>query len=173
MNPKLIPWLQRIFWILGWSVLVLAMVNIAAEAYYFFRPTSNDLIQWPKHEFYFLKQMRILFSSLGQAFFAFLVSSIFDMIFHRAPVRRQQTESFLIITCIGFVGEGLLGSISWAQSVLYIFPTFAKSTGPDLLSALSYLLSLFPNLISFVYAITIYVLFRHFSQMVTFESEVV
>lgn len=173
MNPKLIPWLQKVFWILGWAVLMLAVVNIGAEAYCYFRPASNDLIQWPKHEFLFLKQVRVLFTSLGQAFFAFLVSSIFDMIFHRAPVKRQQTESFLILACIGFVGEGLLGMISWVQSAFYIFPTFGNSTGLDILSALSYLLSLFPNLISFVYAITIYVLFKHFSQMVTFESEVV
>jgi magnesium-transporting ATPase (P-type) len=179
MNPKLVPWLQRIFWTLGWSVLVLAIASIVSEALYYFYPPSEvslfgeKLNIGPEHHFSFLEQMRILFSSIGQAFFAFLVSAIFDMIFHRAPVGSQRTERFLVLTCVGFVGEGLLGLVLWGQVGIQIVPQFEMSTSLGLISVFNYLLSLFPNLISFVYAITIYVLYKHFSQMVAFESEVV
>lgn len=171
MNPKVITWLQKIFWIVGWAVLVLTVGTIAFQTYDYFQP-STGLIQWPKKEFDFLHQTRILFSAVGQAFFAFLVSSIFGMIFQRAPARTEQTEIFLKLTCIGFAGDGILGLISWIRSAFYIFPQTMKS-GWEILSGLSYLLSVFSILISFVYAITIYVLYRHFSQLVTFESEVV
>lgn len=173
MNPRMIPWLQKIFWILGWSALILAAVTIASNAYQFFRPVSPTELSWPKEEFYFLKQVRILFSSLSQAFFAFLVSSVFDMIFHRKPVRSQQTQAFLVLTCIGFVGEGAIGLISWFKSTFSVLPQFNVSSGVEILSFISYFVGLIPNLISFVYAITVYVLFTHFSKLVTFESEVV
>jgi hypothetical protein len=173
MHPKLIPALQKIFWIIGWSVLALAVASIAMEAYEHFKPASDGLIQWPKKDFYFLKSARLLFSAIAQAFFAFLVSSVFDMIFHRAPVRSQQTESFLLLTCIGFCGEGLIGIIGWAQSAFYILPQSDFSSGLGILSVATYLLSIFSSLISFVYAATIYILYRHFSKMVTFEAEVV
>lgn len=167
MNPRSILLLQRLFWVLGWSILVLAAFTVAAEAFYFFKPMTVGGIPMPKRDFVFLNNSRVLFSSLGQAFFAFLVSSVFDMIFHKAPVKSQQTESFLTLACLGFVGEGILGLFSWAQLGVLMWPNF------DLLTGLTYLLSIVPPLISFVYAITISVLFKHFSQMVAFESEVV
>lgn len=173
MRPQLIPALQKIFWIIGWSVLALAVANIAVEAYGYFMPVSDGTVQWPKKDFQFFKAARLLFSSLAQAFFAFLVSAVFDMIFHRAPVRSQQTERFLILTCIGFCGEGLFGIILWAQSAFYILPQYDFSSDLGILSVTTYFLSIFSNLISFVYALTIYILFRHFSKMVTFEAEVV
>jgi hypothetical protein len=167
MNPRLILWLQRLFWILGWSVLVLAVVTLGFEAYYFFRPMSESIIQMPKREFFFLNQTRVLFSSLGQAFFAFLISSVFGMILQKAPVRMQQAGKFLRLACIGFIGEGILNLMGWAR-IGFVLPMEL-----DVLTLLTYALSVFPVLNSFVYAITIYVLFKHFSQMVTFESEVV
>lgn len=173
MHPKLIPALQKIFWIIGWSILVLAAASIAMEAYDHFKPASGGLSQWPKKEFYFLKSARLLFSSIAQAFFAFLVSAVFDMAFKRAPVRAQQAVSFLLLTCIGFCGEGLLSVIAWAQSLFYILPQSDFSSGFGVLSAATYLLSIFSSLIPFVYAVTIYILYRHFSKMVSFEAEVV
>lgn len=173
MHPKIIPALQKIFWIVGWSILALVVANITMEAYEHFKPAPDGLIQWPKKEFYFLKSARLLFSSIAQAFFAFLVSAVFDMAFKREPVRAQQTESFLLLTCIGFCGEGLIGIIEWVQSAFYIIPQYDFSSGLGILSIATYLLSIFSSLISFVYAMTIYILYRHFSKMVTFEAEVV
>jgi hypothetical protein len=168
MSPKVIRCLEVIFWITGWSILVLTAASIGTEAYYHFRPVTESF--FPKHEFHFLKQVRLLFSSVGQAFFAFLVSSIFKMIFHRAPARSQQTRAFLTLTCIGFAAEGLFGLITWIQIATYMLGQ-SNAWGP--LSVISYLLSLFPSLVSFIYAVTIYVLYEHFSKLVTFESEVI
>lgn len=173
MNPRLITWLQRIFWIFGWSILTLTAVAIATQAYEYFRPVSPIEIPWPKEQFSFLMQVQTLFSSLAQAFFAFLVSSVFDMIFHRKPAKPKQTESFLLLTCLGFVGSGVVGLIWWIQSAFTLLPGFDTSSGLGLLSIFNYFLGLFPSLMAFVYAITVYVLFKHFSQLVAFESEVI
>src|SRR5690606_37844090 len=103
----------------------------------------------------------------------FLVSAVFGMAFKRAPVCAHQTESFLLLACIGFCGEGLIGIIGWVQSAFHFFPTYDYSSGLGIFSAATNLLSIFSNLVPFVYAVTIYILYRHFSKMITFEAEVV
>lgn len=173
MDLKIIGRLQKIFWVIGWSVLVLTGLIIGLEIYEFFRPVPESGFVWPKREFNLLVSIKLLFSSLAQAFFAFLVSAVFEMVFHRAPVRPQQAETFMRLTCLGFVGEGAVGVISWIISTVQSFSTFDVSTGPGILMTTTSLLSIFPSLILFVYAISIYVLFRHFSQMVSFEATVV
>jgi hypothetical protein len=175
MNPKLIPCLQKIFWIIGWAALTLAVFGIAIEVYQYFSPHEDPTlhINLSKYDFNFLRSLKVLFSSIGQAFFAFLVSAVLGMIFHRAPVRTQQTERFLILTCIGFVGEGIIGVISWVQLLYELFSHTSFSGIIGWLSMGTYLLNFVQSLSSFLYAATIYILYKHFSRMVTFESEVI
>lgn len=173
MNLKLISWLQRIFWILGWLILGLAVAMIGLDVYYHFKPPSEFLSQY---EFYLSKQTQLLCSLLAQAFFAFLISSVFGMVFHKAPVKQQQTEVFLKLTCIGFIGEGVMGLVVWGYSIVGLFTVEAPSVDANIFQTLFHILSvlqIFPNFIPLVYAIAVYVLYRHFSRMVLFESEVV
>ncbi len=180
MSSSIIRPLEKVFRILGWATLVLAVLSLVTQGFNFFNPSQY----MPTPEFHFLKQMEIFFSTIGLAFFAFLISAVFKMILHKAPVNMEQTERYLILTCIGFAGEGLFALSGWLQSTAYVFSRmigdwgtivsdpmlFALSDGTLLLG---HLISLFTNFIPFVYAISVYVLFKHFSQLVTFESEVV
>lgn len=173
VKQKLIPSLQKTFWIVGWFILALTVVNIAVQAFQYFNPITSELITLPKQHFSFLHSMQLLFSGIAQAFFAFLVSAVFGMAFKTSPIQKQQTEAFLILTCLGFCAEGFIGLASWIKMIIDILPHFDYSSFFGALSLTGYLLSIFGNLISFVYAITIYILYKHFSKMVSFEEEVI
>lgn len=170
MDRKLTLMLQKVFWVLGWVTILIATASMAFQAYNHFNPPPEI---WPKKDFSIVTQLHRLVSTMGQAFFAFLVSSIFGMVFHRAPIKKQQTEAFLTLTCFGFIGEGIFGIIDWIQFGVLVLPNFDLSTSLGWMSIFNHLLNIFPNIISFVYAITIFILFRHFTNLVTFESEVV
>lgn len=171
MNTKLVTFLQKTFRVIGWSILALAVMSIAKETYEFFKPTS-EMIQFQQpRELQFMKSVANIFSYLSQAYFAFLVSAVFDMVFHRAPIRTAQAERFLFLTCAGFFVEGVFNIIGWIQTAVYF--NYIDFSWMGILGVGAFILGVFPVVISFVYAISIYVLFRHFSQMVTFEAEVV
>jgi hypothetical protein len=171
MNPKLVPGLQKIFQVVGWSVLVLAVVNIGMQIYHqAFPPTG--LVPFGKEPFELLFQVRLLFTSLAQAFFAFLMSAVFDMVFRRRAVRAEQAEIFLKLTIVGFVGEGVINILSWVRMMWQIVVESPDREWMWAQGAL-YFLQIAPHLLNFVYAASIYILFRHFSALVEFESEVV
>jgi hypothetical protein len=167
MNPKVTRALQNMFWCLGWAILALTVVHVGVEAYSFY---STSMFQ-RQAEFSFVRSASALLSSVGAAFFAFLMSAVFGMLFHRAPVESQKAEAFLVLCCLGFAGEGVVRIVSWGLWLRYA--SFDLSSALGWLSVSSTLLSLCMHLVSLVYAITIYVLYRHFYRLVSFESEVV
>ena len=173
MNPKTIAILQKIFWIIGWSVLALSVAATAMEAYAYFVLVPESVIPVSKKTFSFLSSTRRVFSEIGLAFSAFLVSDMFELIFHRVSRRPQRTEKFVLLACIGFIGKGMLGVISWTLSVSQIVPAYDLSTVLGVFSASMYVVSIFSSLISFLIAVTIYVFYREVQRMVSVEVEVV
>lgn len=171
VNSKLITFLQKTFNVIGWSILALALVSLAKEAYEFFTPTSEMILIQQPRELQVLKSVGDIFSHLSEAYFAFLVSAVFGMVFHRAPVRSVQAERFLLLTCTSFFVEGIFNLIGWVQTGVYL--TYLDFSWMGVLGFGAFILGVFPAVISFVFSISIYVLFRHFSQMVTFEAEVI
>lgn len=173
MNPKSIAILQKIFWIIGWSVLAVSVAATAMEAYAYFVLVPDSLIPVSKKTFSFLGSTRRVFSEVGLAFSAFLVSDTFELIFHRVSRRPQRTERFLVLACIGFIGEGMLGVITWTLSASQIVPAYDLSTVPGVFSVSMYVVSIFSSLISFLIALTIYVFYRQFQRMVSVEVQAV
>lgn len=172
MNLKYISWLQRIFLLVGCFILASYLLAMGAEVYrHFYLAGHSDFTPIKETSFFLL--MQGLFRALGQAFFAFLMSAVFGMVFHRTPVRSERAERLMKVTCFGFFGEGLLGIVNWCFSFGRVLEFGSWADWLQWLVAASWALDLFPCLISFVYAGSIYVLFRHFSEMVAFESEVV
>ena len=115
----------------------------------------------------FLIQLKFLMGSLGDAFFAFLLSSALFMIRNQKPVDSKKIDLFLKMTCFGFLVEGLLGTLGWINSskpqesygqISYWFVYFAQLT---------------PALMTCLYAITLYILFHHFFKLISFKSEVI
>ena len=169
MNLGLIRILQKIFWVIGWLVMVFAFIRIFHQVYLFTNPELVGHVG----SFRFLDSMKLVFSAIAQAFFAFLVSSVFDMLTHRGPKNLAQSEKYLLLTCLGFVGEGMLAISSWLSGWSFLFSGGISANLNTYLAVAGQVLNLFPLLTSFVYGASIYILFRTFSQMVTFESEVI
>jgi hypothetical protein len=162
-------WIRRleiIFLTLGWASLTIAILNIYNSMRAMMGPRSPFEQLLSDHEV-FLIQFKFLMGSLGDAFFAFLLSSALFMIRHQKPVDSKKIDLFLKITCFGFLVEGLLGILGWINSskpqesfgqISYWFVYFAQLT---------------PSLMSCLYAVTLYILFQHFFKLITFKSEVV
>lgn len=176
MSFKTIKVLQKIFQFVGWSILILALMRMLYEAYTFFFASEELHSLSPQVEFSFLSSFSDLFSYLAQAYFAFLVSSVFAMVFnrgvHREPAGLARAQRFLVLTCGAFVIDGLLALVSWLQAGVY-FVNHIQFSWMGLLSVGAFLLGAAQGAILFVYAISIYVLFRHFVSLVQFEAEVV
>ena len=169
MNARLVKRLQIFFWLAGWAILVLGVANAGLpfiREYIFNSNTSFAHIY--KNDFSVVISFQQIFSAIGEGFFAFLTSAVFGMIFRKEPASRQ-TERFLNLTCLGFLGSGVLSLYSWFT----IIGPMMGQEAPNAFYLASYAFGLIPPLTNFVYAIAVYVLFRHFSQMVTFETEVV
>lgn len=172
MNQKYVSCLQRVFFVIGIFLLLSYAMAMGAEVFrHFYFADKPEFL--PLKGASFLPFLQNLFRTLGQAFFAFLMSAVFSMAFHRAPVRSQRANRLMRVSCVGFVGESLLGVVNWLVSLGRLFELGSWSDWLQWLMAAAWSLNLFSSLIGFVYAGSIYVLYRHFSEMVAFESEVV
>jgi len=171
MNPQWMTRLQKFFWAIGWAMLALVLINIGCEVYRYFSYEPGFLGEFfnKQPQFSLLTQLRVLCSGIANAFFAFLMSSVFAMIFQRTPPSAQ-AERFLILTCAGFVGEGLLTLYNWITGLSHL--QFGNESW-QIMTVMAYVLSVFTPLMSFIFAMTIYVLYKHFTRLITFESEVV
>lgn len=170
VNTSSISTLQKIFWILGVLGLLTATLTFGSEIFRWLYPSTSWVTPEgvsANPEFRIFTQLKNLFSAMGLAFFLFLVSAVLGMIFHRAPVKTQQTERFLILTCIGFIGESVFGFSGRLIDQIRLFGEW------DIMTSFLYSLGFISDLVGIVYAITIFVVYRHFSQLVKFESEVV
>lgn len=175
LKPKFVSRLQIVFWVLGWATLALTLMKIGMSAFQHFQPAAEFEII-PRAPFIFLLELQKLFSGIGEAFFAFLVSAVFGMVYHRKPIGTQRNERFLLLACVGFLAESLLGALHMIRLGFQIIPDALNSnSGTEYIASqiISYFLFFAPSILSSLYAITIFVLFRHFAQLVTFESEVV
>lgn len=179
-DVKLISGLQKVFWVVGWASLVITAAGMAGTVYFHMKinfDTATGTIPGWSDTFYLLPQFKILVSGVTDAFFAFLVSSVFGMIFHRRPVDIPRSERFLLITCIGFALEAAISFFGWAEYLVRTANLQCSGEQCELwfraVAAGSYALNAISALSPLLYSITIYVLFRHFASMVTFESEVV
>lgn len=171
MNVRILVFLRRFFNFLGWFSLA-AVVYTTAEAVHFHfanpDPIAAEITHYLEASTPLVTRLGTLFDGVGNAYLAFFMGSVLLMLQLRRPQRVTQSERFLLITCACFVGKTLTLAISWSGA----FPGF--TSGFDgAFSLFTYLASaaiaVSPPLL---YAATAYVLFSHFKQMVTFESEV-
>ena len=128
-------------------------------------PANTELV-------HVLPQVRVLVDLMTNGFFLLLVSHVFSLIRGGSEHTHQYGFRLMTVTCVGFVLQALIG-FSSAIYALVKFPKDALNATLDyLLFATSFLTSL-GYLIPILYALTIFVLYRHFVGMIKFESEVV
>lgn len=175
-NQKVLKKLETLFWVIGWVVMAITFFGVAATVYRYWYPPEifGQAIEFPSDSFALVLQLKQLFSGFGDAFFAFLMSSVFTMTIHRQPVDLARAERFLLCTSVGWVGAGLISMISWARTIYLMMPESSLILDNEWLqigiTVLTWLGSL-QSLMPFIYALTVYVLFKQFSKMITFEAE--
>jgi hypothetical protein len=160
--------LSKLFRWLGHLTMLSVLVSIGYRVYYWHLFQSAEEIGF-NYQFNLLQECRSIVVSLADGCFLYLVSAVFLTIQHRRPIQMQRTGRIMraccalytlsaaagfVLLCI-FIKELFLGGMNWY---------WAASTG--LMARLS-------AITPFLYAVSIYFLYRHFAGLVEFESEVV
>lgn len=167
--------LEMIFWILGWVALAITIVGVLATVYRHLNPATisfdEQKITLPRSDDLSLVfSLKVLLQGFGEAFFAFLMSAVFRMTRERQPVNLDRAQRYLMCSCAGLTGAGLISLTSFIFGVQQwlSFDLALNSTAAIVLTLLSGIAN---GLMPFLYAFTIYILFQQFSRLITFESE--
>ena len=166
MNIKSLKLLRIGALILGWILLITGLLGV----YRLSANYHNVLGFTTVTEFGIILTTRF-FSGLGNVFLAFLVAAVLRMIEKEAPVRVKNAQRLMIVCCLSFLVDAIVRSCAFILSLPDIMNLFDR---PDWVwgSLLQNAYIGLPPFASFLYAASIFVLFTHFSKMVTFESEV-
>jgi hypothetical protein len=179
---KVLGNLQKLFYGIGWLMTALTVISLAVAAVTYLRISASNLSGFFPTEsflFSFVTPVQAFFSGIANATFAFLMSAVFRMIRKGKPVRMAQAEKFLKLCCGSFLILGVMNVILFIQrTILDLEAEFSAGSSyvqlrDHALSFLTHTIALTEYLTPFFYAVTIFVLFHHFSKMVAFESEVV
>ena len=122
-------------------------------------------------EFKLAKALSSFFSNLGNASLAFLIAAVFRMIERRAPVGSESARRLMIVCCIAYVADAIaqICSINSGAHALLQFEIYRRI---GMGFWFSFALGAIPLLVPILYAAAVFVLYTHFTRMVTFESEV-
>ena len=164
MNIKSLKLLRIGALILGWILLITGLLGV----YRLSANYHNVLGFTTVTEFGIILTTRF-FSGLGNVFLAFLVAAVLRMIEKEAPVSEKNARSLMIVCCLSFLMDAIVRSCAFILSLPDIMYFFGR---PDWVSSIPNAYIGLPPFAPFLYAASIFVLFTHFSKMVTFESEV-
>jgi hypothetical protein len=163
MNIKSLKLLRIGVLILGWILLITVLWGVCLLSANFHNMANID-----GGVIGIASRISDFFFGLGNVFLAFLVAAVLRMIEKEAPVRGKNARRLMIVCCLSFLVDVIVRSYVFILSlpdIRYFFddPYWAYS--------FPYYIGL-PPFAPFLYAASIFVLFTHFSKMVTFESEV-
>jgi hypothetical protein len=106
------------------------------------------------------------FLNFGHALLAFLIAAVIRMIVKQAPVGKETASRLMIVCCLSYTGTTgiylyyqILATIKFGY---YWHSLFMPAAYPVM----------FKTFLPVLFAATIFVLYNHFTKMVTFESEV-
>jgi hypothetical protein len=159
--------LSRIFWWLGHLAMLGVLFTLAnrASGYLGQLGGQNGFV----YQFSLLQECRSVITSLADGFFLYLVSSVFQMIQHRRPIHMQRTGRIMQACCALYTVSAAVGFL-----LLCILIKELSSDGLHWYwAAATGLMTRLSALTPFLYAVSIYFLYRHFAGLVEFESEVV
>ena len=117
--------------------------------------------------------MQDIFFAMGKVFFAFLMSSLFEIIRNKGPIHMKRSEKFLFMTCSGFSVAGLLGLIIWIRELTRLALPSQSTSADQMIYIASSIEWFIQSIWPLLFSVSIYILYRHFSRLVTFETEVI
>ena len=166
MNAKMLTLLRICALVLGWLLVVGIVANVWGH-FVVYRQAQMVPMAFP--QFNIATALGSFFSNFGNAFFAFLIAAVFRMIERQAPVGHENARRLMIVCCLSYVADALVRSCAFAAS----FPGTLQSFGSfGWRFWIPYASTAIPVLVPILFAASIFVLYTHFSKMVTFESEV-
>ena len=163
MNIKLLKLLRIGALILGWILLITELWKVCLLIAYY-----HNFLNIDGGGIALASRISSIFFGLGTVFLAFLVAAVLRMIEKKAPVSGSNSRRLMIVCCLSFLVDAIVRSCTFILSlpdIMYFFHS------PDWVSSFPHYFGL-PPFAPFLYAASIFVLFTHFSKMVTFESEV-
>lgn len=163
MNTKSLKLLRIGALVLGWSLLITVLLDAWGRIY------RHTQINHEAFDQFAIPAMSAFFSGLGSIFFAFLIAAILRMIEKEAPVGKKNAKRLMIVCCLSYLADAVVRSSALILSLPHVMHLFNR---PDWISLLPYAYFGPPPFAPFLYAASIFVLFTHFTKMVTFESEV-
>lgn len=157
MNMKSIRLLRIGALVLGW-ILIFTLILVVC-----IRITTIA-------EFGYFSVLGYLFVDFGNIFLAFLVAAVFRMIEKKAPVGIKKARRLMIACCLSYLVDAIVRSSAFILAMPDIINLFHRTD--DWVYLLQHAYIGIAPFAPFLYAASIFVLFTHFSKMVTFESEV-
>jgi hypothetical protein len=109
------------------------------------------------------------FSGLGNVFFAFLVAAVVRMIEKQAVVHIEYANRLMLVCCGSYLANALIQIHFWIGS---LFLTVKLTGGYHFAFLPTEIALAVPSLVPVLYAASIYILYKYFTGMVQFESEV-
>jgi hypothetical protein len=157
--------------ILGWLLLAGVLLSIWSQVN-LYKQTQSDLTGYMSviaGEFKLERAFESFFSGLGNAFFAFLIAAIVRMIERREPIGIEYANRLMLVCCGSYLINALLQFHYLIQS---FFMTLKLVGRFYFLSVPTEIAMAIPAFAPILYAASICILYRHFTTMVQFESEV-
>ncbi len=163
MNIKSLKLLRIGALILGWILLITELWRVCLLS-----ASYHNFLNFDEGVTVIAIRISSFFSGIGNVFLAFLVAAVLRMIEKEAPVGGKNARRLMIVCCLSFLVDAIVRAYAFILSLPDIRYFFDD---PHWVSLVPYYFGL-PPFAPFLYAASIFVLFTHFSKMVTFESEV-
>lgn len=167
MNIKSLKLLRIGALILGWIILLTVLLRVGQSVYYHMHTNPYGGAAMP--QFGIVTTLFSFLSGLGNVFLAFLVAAVVRMIEKEAPVGVKNARRLMIVCCLSYLVDAIVRSGAFILALPDVMNFFHR---PDWVSLFPYAYIGSLPFAPFLYAASIFVLFTHFSKMVTFESEV-
>lgn len=170
MKIKTIKLLRIGAFIFGWIILITVLLFEPGHfSNYYHMPANPDGRVTMIAKFGIIRTLSSFFSGLGNVFLAFLVAAVLRMIEKEAPIGVKNARRLMIAGCFFFLVDAIVRSCALILSLPDVMRFFHR---PDWVSLLPHAYMGPLPFAPILYAASIFVLFTHFSKMVTFESEV-
>jgi hypothetical protein len=173
MNAKSLRLLRIGILILGWFLIIGILGGVWRQISISFLAKDNPagVFGSMTAQFDIANCLGSFFASFGNAFFAFLIAAVFRMIEKQALVGIENARRLMIVCCLSYVAGALTRLCSFTLDLAGVLPSHS-SRSFSLPYWFSYPSLLISVIVPVLYAASIFILFMHFTKLMTFESEV-
>jgi hypothetical protein len=169
MKTRSLQFLRICALVLGWVLVGSVLVSVMGQFSIYLRAQDTPPGFLAIAQFDIMKSLSTFFSGFGNALLAFLIAAVFLMIEKQAPVGSENAKRIMIVCCIAYLSDALS---SFCSTILKLSELLQVLTPFVWGFWLQFMPMAIPVLVPLLYAASIFVLYTHFTKMVTFESEV-